>query len=213
MRIAIHGLAAALVLGLAAPALAQPPADAAQPAIVKFPAKGGAVLKVSVDAFKDGADIPFENTQYRTNSFPGLSWSKGPYGTRTYAVIMQDTDLVIRGGPVLHWTMFNIPATTTKLAAGMAPDAKPAGSAYGQNYKGASQPYLGPRTPPGPKHHYHMQVFALDTSLPETAGSSFQAMTEAMNGHVLASGEVVGLGQADPSAPPPPRPAASPASK
>lgn len=214
MRIAFHGLAAAFALSLAAPALAQPAADAAQPAIVKFPAKGGTALKVTVDAFKDGADIPFEYTQYRTNTFPGLSWSKGPYGTRTFAIIMQDTDLVIRGGPVLHWTMFNIPAATTRLPAGMAPDAKPAGSAYGQNYKGANQPYLGPRTPPGPKHHYHLQVFALDTALPETAGASFAAMTEAMNGHVLASGEVVGLGQADPNAPPPPpRPAPAPAAK
>lgn len=170
-----------------------------------LPAKGK--LTVTSPAFKDGGDIPFENTQYRGNVFPGLSWSKGPYGTRSYAIIMQDSSLLVRGAPVLHWTMFNIPAGVTKLEAGMAPDAKPAGSAYGPNYKGAATPYTGPRTPPGPKDNYHFAVFALDTTLPPEAGASYEALSGAMKDHVLASGQVVGLGEKDPQAPPPaPRP-------
>jgi para-nitrobenzyl esterase len=216
MRVTFAALALglALSLGLASPAVSQPPsgpdpADPGQPALIRLPAKPGKPLTVTTPAFKTDGDIPFENTQYRGNAFPGLAWSRGPKGTKTYAIIMQDTDLKVRGAPILHWSMFNIPAAVTGLPAGMAPDARPAGSAYGQNYRGANQPYLGPRTPPGPKHHYHLQVFALDTSLPDAAGVNFQAMLDAMNDHVLASGEVVGLGQVDPTAPPPPpRPAA-----
>ena len=211
----LRAAAMAALLGLAAvPALAQAPApgapapETARAAILRFPAKGGATLKVSTSAFKEGADIPYENTQYRTNTFPGLSWTRGPAGTRSYAVIMQDTELMIRGNPILHWTLFNIPASVTTMETGMA--AQPAGATYGPNYKGANQPYLGPRTPLGPKHHYHIQVFALDTTIADpAAGSSFEALTGAIAGHVLASGEVVGLGSADPTAPPPPpRPAA-----
>jgi para-nitrobenzyl esterase len=209
---ALLGLAAAPAAFAQAPAPATPAPETARAAIVRFPAKGGATLKVTTPAFKDGADIPFENTQYRTNTFPGLSWTKGPAGTKTYAVIMQDTEMMIRGAPILHWTLFNIPASVTRMDAGMT--TQPAGATYGPNYKGANQPYLGPRTPPGPKHHYHIQVFALDATVPDAAGSSFDALTAAIDGHVLASGEVIGLGSVDPTAPPPPpRPAAPPAAK
>jgi para-nitrobenzyl esterase len=178
---------------------------------VEVPAKGGARLSVTTPAFRDGADIPFENTQYRGNVFPGLAWSKGPAGTKSYAVIMQDGGYKGRDGyPFLHWTLFNIPPNVTKLAPGMAPTANPPGSVYGPNFRGANQPYLGPRTPPGPKHPYHLQVFALDTTIPVDAGTTIVDLTKAMDGHVLASGEVVGLGSVDPNAPPPaPRPAAA----
>ena len=41
---------------------------------------GKAKLTVSTPAFKAGEQIPFENTQYRTNTFPGITWTKGPAG-------------------------------------------------------------------------------------------------------------------------------------
>jgi len=58
------------------------------------------------------------------------------------------------------------------------------------------QPYMGPRTPAGPKHRYHIQVFALDTSVGNESMQSYDAMLAAMKGHVLASGEIIGLGSA-----------------
>ena len=180
-------------------------------ALTTIPAKGSTKLTVTSPGFKQMADIPFEYTQYQANKFPGLAWTAGPAGTRSYAIIMQDTDFLVRGGPVLHWTMFNIPGT--KLDAGMT--TAPAGSSHGPNIMGANKPYWGPRTPPGPKHRYHLQVFALDTTLPADAGATYESLTAAMKDHVLASGELIGLGQVDPSAPPPaPRgapPAAAPA--
>jgi phosphatidylethanolamine-binding protein (PEBP) family uncharacterized protein len=74
-------------------------------------------LTVTSPAFQNGGDIPFENTQYRGNKFPGLGWTAGPANTKSYAVIMQDTDAMMRGAPILHWTMVNIPGTATKLEA------------------------------------------------------------------------------------------------
>jgi para-nitrobenzyl esterase len=178
----------------------------ARTALDLMPAK--AKLTVTTPAFKDGEQIPFENTQYRTNTFPGLSWSKGPAATKSYVLIMQDNSLLLRGAPILHWTLFNIPAGVTKLDAGMAPTGNPAGSSYGPNYMGAAKPYTGPRTPPGPGDNYHFEIFALDTTVPDEGKSDYAAITKAMEGHVLASGEVVGHGIADPNAPPPaPRPA------
>ena len=200
-------LAAAM---LAAPTFAQAPPPAEErglpmSALVNLPAKGGAKLTVSSPAFKASGDIPFENTQYQGNKFPGLEWSKGPAATKSYAIIMQDTDGIRNNMPILHWTMFNIPAATTKLDAGMT--TPPAGSAYGPNIRAAAQPYMGPRTPAGPKHRYHFQVFALDTTV--DAAKTYDEILASMKDHVLASGEVIGLGQVDPSAPPrPPAPAA-----
>lgn len=209
-------LALALGLGLAGAALAQgsPPPPATEVgigmlALTNIPAKGGASLTVTSPAFQNMADIPFENTQYRGNVFPGLSWSKGPAATKSYVVIMQDTDGVRNGQPILHWTMYNVPATVTKLDAGMS--APPAGASYGPNIRAAAQAYMGPRTPPGPKHRYHLQVFALDTVLTAAPAMTYDALTAAMKDHVLASGQVIGLGQVDPNAPPPAPPAPRPA--
>ncbi len=203
--------AAALPVAATAQASASPPAKPGL-ALANFPAKAGKTLAVSSPAFKQGGDIPLENTQYRGDVFPGLAWGKGPYGTRTFAVIMQDADVTYRGGPLLHWSMYDIPGGVTKLPAGMT--APPAGASFGPNMRGANQPYLGPHTPPGPKHHYHFQVFALDEEIRADPALSYDALAAAMTGHVLASGELVGLGHADPNAPPhAPTGASAPAAK
>jgi len=156
-----------------------------------------AKLVVTTPGFKDGEQIPFEYTQYRTNTFPGLTWTEGPKGTKTYVLIMQDNSLLAHGAPILHWTLFNIPASVTKLDPGMAPTGNPPGSSYGPNYLGAAKPYTGPRTPPGPGDNYHFEVFAIDTTIPEAGKSDYATITKAMDGHVLASGEVVGHAIAD----------------
>lgn len=204
-------LSAALALTLSAGAFAQAPPNATEPglsmlALTNAPATGGAKLTVTTPAFKSGGDIPFENTQYQGNKFPGLEWTQGPASTKSYAIVMQDTDGIRNNMPILHWTMFNIPGATTKLDAGMT--TAPAGSAYGPNIRGPAQAYMGPRTPAGPKHRYHIQVFALDTTV--DVSKTYDEILAAMKGHVLASGEVIGLGQVDPSAPPRPTPPATP---
>ena len=201
----IRSIALAAVLSVAAAPLAFAQDPAPRAIIASTPAKGK--LTVTSPAFKTGADMPFENTQYRGNIFPGLAWTAGPRGTKAYAVMMQDTDRPIPGGkPLTHWSLINVPANVRRLDAAMA--APPAGSTYGPNFKGANQAYLGPHTPPGPKHHYHFQVFALDAPLADP-GADIDALTASLQGHVLASGEVVALAQVDPTAPPrPPAPAA-----
>jgi para-nitrobenzyl esterase len=204
---AVVAVASVLITVIAPVAAAQqaPPPPSTQVgasmlALANLPAKGGATLTVTTPAFTAGGDIPFENTSYRGNVFPGLRWSAGPAGTKSYAVIMQDGDALSHGAPILHWTMVNIPATTTQLDAAMR--EPPAGAQYGPNIRGPAHAYMGPHTPPGPKHRYHLQVFALDTTIPDAALADYASLTAAMNGHVLASGEVIGLGQAPPSSTP-----------
>jgi para-nitrobenzyl esterase len=195
-------VAALAAIGRIAVAQDAPPPPATEPglallAIRDYPAKTGAKLVVLSSAFTADGDIPFENTQYKGNSFPGLSWSAGPTGTKSFVVIMQDADAMVRGAPLLHWTMANIPPTTLKLAAGMT--TPPAGAENGPNIRGAAQSYMGPKTPAGPKHRYHFQVFALDTAIPAGSLSDYASLTLAIKDHVLASGEIIGLGRAMPA--------------
>ena len=135
------------------------------------------------------------DTQYGNNAFPGLMWSPV---TRvvTYAVIVQDTDASHDGGPILHLTLYDIPSDATRLNVGMVPGGNPRGSHYGPNLKRSAQPYLGPHPPLGSKHHYHFQVFALDTSIPSDPALTYAQLLADTRSQVLASGEVVGVSQA-----------------
>ena len=193
----------ALAMAVALPVFAQapPPVDPAPGAelLVTVTHPASESLTVTTPGWENGADIPFEYTQYESNTFPGLAWTAGPASTKSYAVIMQDSGLVMRGSPILHWSIVNIPAAVTTLATGMQPDEKPQGAIYGPNYRGANQAYLGPRTPPGPKHRYHIQVLALDIMLPaDFAPKNYDELIAPLKGHVVASGSVAGLGQAQP---------------
>ena len=206
-------LAAAALLSLAAaPALAQEavtdPAQAAQLAAAVLAPRPTATLTVTSPAFPPGGDIPFENTRYRDNRFPGLAWTRGPRGARSYAVIMQDPDSQANGVPILHWTTYDIPAAVTRLEPGMT--SPPPGAQLGPNIRGPSQPYAGPRTPAGPKHHYHFQVFALDATVAPDPALTYPQLIAALQGHVVAEGELIGLGRRDPDAPPPAPPTGVP---
>jgi phosphatidylethanolamine-binding protein (PEBP) family uncharacterized protein len=81
--------------------------------------------------------------------------------------------------------------------------APPPGASFGPNVRGPNHAYMGPHTPPGPKHHYHFEVFALDRDIAVDPTLTYDALAADMSGHVLASGEVIGLGHADPDARPP----------
>jgi Raf kinase inhibitor-like YbhB/YbcL family protein len=144
----------------------------------------------------------FKYTQYEGNEFPGLHWTSGPAGTKSYAIIMQDTDLVMRGSPILHWSVVNIPASVDHLPAGMKPEEIPAGSIYGPNYQGAGKPYLGPRTPPGPKHRYHIRSWRSTRRCRLTLR---RAMPTDRAAERPCDHDGDGAGAVDPSAPPPRR--------
>jgi Raf kinase inhibitor-like YbhB/YbcL family protein len=208
MKALAFSLALVAGSGLALAAAAQAPAPAApaaQPPIVVQMAEtmGKAKLKVSSADVKDGVLIPNDNSAYGKSLSPQVSWTKGPAGTKSYAVLLEDSDANARGMPITHWLAFNIPATATSLAQGLPPQgaaAVPAGMLFGNNITGKPA-YFGPRTPALATHHYHLQVVALDMVLPLAEGAPRNAFVDAAKGHVLASGEVVGIFTGPPAQP------------
>lgn len=157
--------------------------------IATQPAKDGAKLTVTSTSFKPGASIPLANSAFGDNKSPQLSWSKGPEGTVSYLIVMEDPDVGPRQ-PYLHWIIGDLTATTTRLPEGLTATPEGAFQTSASIATNKTQ-YFGPRPPSG-LHNYTFQVFALDTSLRLYDGSKLSDVQEAMSGHVLASGALQG---------------------
>jgi len=128
------------------------------------------------------------------NISPGLSWTRGPAGTQSYAVLVEGVD-VVDGHPVPHWVIYNIPSTATTLAehvpAEMRLDNGELNGAMQIKLRGSAG-YAGPHAPSGATRWYHFEVFALDTHLTlDPATTDRQAVINAMKDHVLTSGEII----------------------
>lgn len=151
-------------------------------------------IKVTIAAFADGAMIPAKfgcANGTNANISPAIQWSGLPDGTTTVAVILHDTDLMIGDSDVLHWAIFNIPATATGLPEGVPLGATlPDGSAQLPNI-GRGLGYFNPCPPPPTTHHYIFEVFALDTKL-DPAPSTRADLMKGMVGHVKGKGTWVG---------------------
>lgn len=158
-----------------------------------------AALRVRSPSFRDGRTIPFAYTQYRGNVFPGLVWSRGPKGVRSYLVVMQGAPERPGARTSIHLTLYNIPPETRRLPVGMT--VPPRGAVYGPNVHGRSAAYAGPHTHVLTPQAYHLQVLALDIDLPVVADQDFAAILAAARGHVLAAGDLVGYAGMDPASP------------
>jgi Raf kinase inhibitor-like YbhB/YbcL family protein len=147
-------------------------------------------ISISAYGFKEGDTIPDEFTCEGKDISPSLSWKGIPGGTKSIALIMDDPDCP--GGTFVHWVLYNLPAEILKLPKGMPRNQTLAdGSMQGMTDFG--QPgYGGPCPPPGKPHRYYFKVYALDINLKLLPGVSKDQLENAMKGHILASGELMG---------------------
>ena len=159
-----------------------------------LPTSKSSELEIASPAFKSGERLDLRYSAYGENISPELNWKNGPEGTKSYALLMEDPDAATPK-PVVHWILFNVPADVTDLregVPGLVALALPKGAMQGTNSRG-SVGYFGPRPPADGDHHYHFQLFALDTTLDLKPGAARKEVMDAMNGHVIAYGEIVGL--------------------
>jgi len=159
-------------------------------------AKSAAPVTVSSTDFTAGAPMPIKLTSYAESASPQLSWP-AVTGAQSYAIILEDPDAK-PVTPVVHWVIWNIPGTLNSLPEGLPGHARltePDGVLQGRNTHG-SVGYFGPKPPIGDQpHHYHIQLFALDTVLDVPGGSDRDTLLKSVKGHVMAKGEIVGLYQ------------------
>jgi Raf kinase inhibitor-like YbhB/YbcL family protein len=141
-------------------------------------------LTVSSPAFRQGNLIPATYTCDGPDINPPLLIEHVPLAAKTLALIMDDPDAP--GGMWVHWILWNIDPGTHEIKE----NSVPGGAKQGRNDFGKTT-YGGP-CPPSGTHRYFFKLFALDTTLDLGPGTSKTALEKAMNGHVIAQGELMG---------------------
>ena len=203
-------------------------------------------MKLWSDSFKDGAAIPGEfafcvvdpatHVTLSANRNPHLAWQEVPAGTQSLALIVHDPDVPSRGDDVnqegktvpadlprvdfFHWTLINLPASLTQIAAGsfangvtprgksgpVIVDSPVVGARHGINdYTGwfagdkdMSGNYFGYDGPCPPwndaiAHRYVFTLYALDIATVAVDGNFTGAdVRQAIAGHVLAEASLMG---------------------
>lgn len=151
------------------------------------PASPAATIALSSSAFEAGGAIPRKYSCDAEDVSPPLQWAGPPAGTRSFALVVDDPD----AGGFRHWLVYNIPAAARAL-----PEAVPAAAELSDGSRQGNSSwnrlgYGGP-CPPSGTHRYSFRLYALDTVLELAPGATLEQLQQAMAGHVLAQGELLG---------------------
>ena len=142
-------------------------------------------FKISSPVFTDNGQIPPRYTCDGDDINPPLHIENIPTGTRSLALIIEDPDAP--SGLFVHWLVWNINPHQNEIAENSTPKEAMAGR---NNFERTS--YGGP-CPPSGTHRYIFRMFALDSTLILAGGSSKSQLEAAMEGHVLATAQLIGL--------------------
>lgn len=147
-------------------------------------------MQITSPAFATNTSIPDRYTCKGSDVNPPLDLAGVPEGARSLALIVDDPDAPDPAAPRVvweHWVMWNIDPTT----ASIEPGTVPAGAVQGTNSWGRTD-YGGPCPPIG-THRYFFKLYALDTILALSTTSIKADVEAAMQGHILAGAELIGL--------------------
>ena len=171
--------------------------DATQPATVAGETAADEMpeLIVTSEALEPGKPIPVEFTGDGADLSPPLAWAGAPEGAKSFALICDDPDAPTPK-PWVHWVIYGIPGEVTELPGGITKEPT---LTQPENLRGVMQGkngwgqvgYRGPAPPPGKPHRYYFTVYALDEALPLEAELNKDALLAAMEGHVLAKGQLM----------------------
>jgi Raf kinase inhibitor-like YbhB/YbcL family protein len=147
----------------------------------------GGPLALTSPTVMAGGKFPPANTAPMHHS-PELDWTGGPAGVKAWAVILTDLD-----NNLVHWVIWDIPASAMKLPADinrtMAMPTDPMGSQQ-KNFQGTPG-YFGPN-PGGTYHTYRFQLYPVDVSpLPGAAGKSTSQLAGIIRMHMVSAPAVL----------------------
>ena len=147
-------------------------------------------IQVTSTAFEEGGTIPTKYTCDGDDVSPPLSWTSLPEGTKSIALIFDDPDAPV--GTWVHWVLYGLPLDSTGL-----PEAVPTQKILADGAKQGINDfrkigYGGPCPPKGPAHRYFFKVYALDSEIELEAGATKKELLKAMQGHILAQGQLMG---------------------
>jgi Raf kinase inhibitor-like YbhB/YbcL family protein len=163
-------------------------------------------MQITSQAFKNQEKIPAKYTCDGENVNPPLQFSDIPAEAKSLALIVDDPDAP--RGDWVHWLVWNMkigrsesrkPGDTEARNLGsselekieIAENSVPERATQGLNDFGKNN-WGGP-CPPSGSHRYFFKVYALDTILDLPVSSKKADLLAAMNNHILAQGELVGV--------------------
>jgi hypothetical protein len=155
------------------------------------------VLNVRSAAFEEGQPIPKKYSGDGENISPPISWSGSAQRAQSYALVVEDPDAPTPE-PFVHWLIYNIPATVRQLPENVG--SQEIVPELGQAMQGKNSRmkigWVGMGPPKGDTpHRYFFQLFALDTRLDLEPGAGRTALFDAMAGHVIGRGRLMGTYQ------------------
>jgi len=153
-------------------------------------------MQLESTVFSHQGEIPVRFTCDGGDVSPPLNWAELPSGTKSLALIVDDPDAPDPKAPKMtwvHWVLYNLPADAKGLPEAVKAGNLPAGTRQGLNdWKRTG--YGGPCPPIG-QHRYFHKLYALDVVLPDLGEPSKTKLEQAMQGHILAKTELVGMYQ------------------
>ena len=150
-------------------------------------------LDLTTPAFAEGGLMPQKHAFDDKNLSPALRWCGVPAGAKSLALICDDPDAP--QGTWVHWVLYDVPPATAGLAEDVAKSPELCGGAMQGVNDYQKIGYGGPCPPPGKPHRYFFKLYALDTKLERKPGLTKTELLQAMDGHVLAEGQLMGTYQ------------------
>lgn len=147
-------------------------------------------MKLTSKVFKQEETIPKKYTCDGKDVSPPLRWENAPDNTKSFALIFDDPDAP--AGTWVHWVIFNMPADVDSLAENVTPSKELANGARQGINDFHKYGYGGP-CPPGEEHRYFFKLYALDKKLNLQSGATKSELINAMEGHIIARAELIGL--------------------
>jgi len=145
---------------------------------------GNSKLTVSSSAFTENGMIPAKYSCEGAGVSPPLYVTNIPAGAKSLAIIVHDPDAPHPGG-VTHWVAWNLP-----IDGNIAENFKGGQQGLNSDHKTGYKAIC----PPNGTHRYNFKVYALNQQLELDTTTTDQAgLEKAMQGHVLAQGELTGL--------------------
>jgi len=139
------------------------------------------ILTVNSVAFKMKGQIPVKYACDGEGINPPLEMNNIPADAKSLVLIMDDPDAP--KGLFTHWIVWNIPPNNM-IAENSNPGISGINSARKTGYH--------PPCPPSGSHRYYFKIYALDTTLDLEAGETRDALEDAMAGHIISQGELMG---------------------
>jgi len=139
-------------------------------------------LRLTSPAFKSNGLIPEKYTCDGNDVNPSLHIEDLPKETETLVIIVDDPDAPM--GTWVHWVVWNIPPVKD-IQENSVPGIEGINDFQKHSYGGPC--------PPSGTHRYFFKGYALDTKLELSQNARKKDVEKAMDGHILAKGEIIGL--------------------